>query len=134
MNNAKGEFDVKTIPQKADNKEAEEAKLGRMSLDKEFHGGLKAISKGEMIYAGTDVEGSGVYVALERITGSLDGKTGSFILHHTGIMTRGTPSLNVTVLPDSGTGELSGLAGTMTIKIEGGKHFYEFSYTLPGKN
>lgn len=132
MNNAAGAFDVKTIPQKTDNKEAEDAKLGRMSLDKQFHGELEAISKGEMIYAGTDVEGSAVYVALERVTGSLGGKKGSFVLYHTGVMTRGVSNLNVSVLPDSGTGELIGLKGTMTIKIEeGGKHFYGFSYTLP---
>lgn len=131
MKNAKGEFDVKTVPQKVDNKEAEEAKLGRMTLDKKFHGGLKAISKGEMIYAGTDIEGSGIYVALEKVTGSLGGKTGSFYLHHTGIMIRGVPNLSVSVVPDSGTGELIGITGTMTIRIEGGKHFYELNYTLP---
>ena len=134
MSNVAGAFDVKTIPQKADNKEAEEAKLGRMSLDKQFHGELEAISKGEMIYAGTETEGSAVYVALEKVTGSLGGKKGSFVLYHTGLMNRGVSSLNISVLPDSGTGELVGLTGKMNIKIEeGGKHFYEFSYTLPEK-
>lgn len=134
MINVAGAFDVKTIPQKTDNVQAEDAKLGRMSLDKQFHGDLNAVSKGEMIFAGTEIEGSGIYVALEKVTGSLGGKTGSFYLHHTGIMVRGTPNLRVSVVPDSGTGELAGLTGTMTIKIEeGGKHFYEFAFTLPGK-
>jgi hypothetical protein len=132
MEHANGAFDVKTLPQKTDNPEAESAKLGRMSLDKQFHGLLEATSKGEMIYIGTDVEGSGGYVAIERITGKLGGKSGSFALLHVGIMTRGAPDLTVTVLPDSGTGELVGLTGKMNIKIEsGGKHFYEFDYELP---
>lgn len=130
MNHISGAFEVKTIPQKTDNNEAESAKISRMSLDKEFLGDLKATSKGEMIFTGTDVEGSGVYVALERVTGTLGGRSGTFVLYHTGVMTRGAPHLSVSVLPDSGTGELAGLSGKMDIKIEGGKHFYEFEYSI----
>jgi Protein of unknown function (DUF3224) len=131
MEHVNGTFDVKTLPQKTDNPEAESAKLGRMSLDKQFNGPLEGVSKGEMIYIGTDVEGSGGYVAIERITGKLRGRSGSFALLHVGVMTRNAPNLTVTVLPDSGTGELVGLTGKMNIKIEGGKHFYEFEYELP---
>lgn len=130
-NHASGPFDVKVIPQKPDNKEAESANLGRMSLDKQFHGDLEAVSKGEMLSAMSEVKGSAGYVAMERVTGTLHGRKGSFVLQHTGTMTRGTPQLSVTVVPDSGTGELTGLSGSMNIKIEEGKHFYEFDYTLP---
>jgi hypothetical protein len=126
-----GEFEVKLNPQKSDNPEAESAGLSRMSLDKRFHGALEALSKGEMLSIMTEVQGSGVYVAIERVTGTLCGRSGSFILHHRGIMTRGAPELSVTVVPDSGTGDLTGLAGDMQIKMPGRKHFYEFSFTLP---
>jgi uncharacterized protein DUF3224 len=126
-----GEFEVKLNPQKPDNPEAESAGLGRMSLDKRFHGALEATSKGEMLSIMTEVKGSGVYVAIERVTGTLDGRAGTFILHHRGVMTRGVPELSVTVAPDSGAGELTGLTGEMQIKMPGGKHFYEFSYVLP---
>ncbi len=128
---AAGTFEVKIVPQKADNKPAEGANLGRMSIDKEFAGDLKGVSLGEMSSYMTETKGSGVYVAIERVTGTLQGRTGSFVLHHTGIMNRGVPTLAVTVVPDSGTGELVGIAGTLVIRIEGGKHFYEFDYTLP---
>ena len=126
-----GEFEVKLNPQKPDNPEAESAGLGRMSLDKRFHGALEATSKGEMLSIMTEVKSSGVYVAIERVTGTLDGRSGTFILHHRGVMTRGVPELSVTVVPDSGTGELTGLTGEMQIQMPGGKHFYEFSYALP---
>ena len=126
-----GEFEVKLNPQKPDNPEAESAGLSRMSLDKQFHGALEATSKGEMISIMTEVKGSGVYVAIERVSGALNGRRGSFILHHRGVMTRGTPELSVTVVPDSGTGELTGLTGDMQIKMPDGKHFYDFSYSLP---
>ena len=128
---ASGPFDVKLAPQKPDNPQAEEAKLGRMSLDKEFHGDLEASGKGEMISLMTETQGSAVYVAIERVTGKLHGRTGSFALHHTGIMTRGEPQLTVRVVPDSGSGELTGITGSMNIKIEGKKHYYEFDYALP---
>jgi hypothetical protein len=116
-----GEFEVKLNPQKSDNPEAESAGLGRMSLNKRFHGALEATSKGEMLSIMTEVKGWGVYVAIERVTGTLSGRSGSFILHHRGVMTRGTPELSVTVAPDSGTGELTGLTGDMQIKMPGGK-------------
>jgi hypothetical protein len=102
-----------------------------MSIDKQFHGDLEATSKGEMLTAmsGT-VKGSGAYVAVERVTGTLHGRAGSFALYHIGTMTRGTPHLAVTVVPDSGTGQLTGITGTMNIIIADGKHSYEFEYEL----
>ena len=128
---ASGTFEVKVNVQKADNKEAESAKLGRMSLDKQFHGELEATSAGEMLSVGTEVKGSAGYVAIERVNGILHGRAGTFALQHSGTMTRGEPQLSVTVVPDSGTGELVGIAGKMTINIVDRKHFYEFEYTLP---
>jgi len=128
---ASGTFEVKLKPQKADNVAAESANLGRMSIDKHFHGDLEATSKGEMLSAVTDVKDSAGYVAMERVTGTLHGLSGTFVLQHSGTMTRGAPQLSVTVVPDSGTGQLAGLAGEMTIKIADGKHFYKFDYTLP---
>jgi hypothetical protein len=128
---ASGTFDVKITPQKPDNKEAESANLSRMSIDKEFKGDLEGTSKGEMMAASTEVKGSAVYVALERVTGTLRGRTGTFVLQHSGVMTRGTPHLTITVVPDSGTGQLVGLTGEMMINIDNGKHSYEFEYTLP---
>jgi hypothetical protein len=126
---ASGTFDVKLSPQAA---EEGDAGLGRMSIDKQFHGDLEGTSKGFMLSsAATVVKGSGGYVAMERVTGTLKGRAGSFVLQHSGTMTRGTPQLSVTVVPDSGTGALEGLAGTMAIKIADGKHWYEFEYTLP---
>ncbi len=130
MNHAQGTFEVKITPQKPDNKEAENAHLGRMSIDKKFSGDLEATSQGEMLSAMTEVKGSAGYVAMERVSGTLHGLTGTFVLQHSGTMTRGAPALAVTVVPDSGTGQLAGIAGAMIIKIEGKKHFYEFDYTL----
>lgn len=126
---ASGTFDVKMTPQGAADK-AEEATVGRYSLDKTFHGDLVGTSKGEMLAVGTAVEGSAGYVAMEQVKGTLNGRSGGFALQHTGTMTRGAAELSVTVVPDSGTGELVGLAGRMTIKIADGKHFYDFAYTL----
>lgn len=123
---ATGTFEVQLAPQET------AAPLGRMSIDKQFHGDLQGTSKGEMLAAMTAVEGSAAYVALEQVTGTLAGRTGTFVLQHTGVMDRGTPSLTVTVVPDSGTGELAGITGTMRIIIEGGRHSYEFDYALPG--
>ena len=127
---ASGAFDVKATPQKPDNAVSESANLGRMALDKQFHGALEATSKGEMLSAMTE-KGSGGYVAMERVTGTLDGRSGSFLLQHSGTMTRGEPSMLISVVPDSGTGQLAGLAGTMVIEFPEGKHFYKFSYELP---
>jgi hypothetical protein len=128
-NHASGTFDVKLTPQGTDDK-GEGASFTRMSIEKQFHGDLEGTSKGEMLAADTPVKGSGVYVAIERVTGKLRGRTGAFILQHSGTMTRGAPQLTITVVPDSGTGELTGLAGKMTINIVDGKHFYEFEYTV----
>jgi hypothetical protein len=128
---ANGTFEVKLNVQKADNKEKESAKLGRMSSEKQFHGDLEGTSAGEMLSVGTEVKGSAGYVAMERVSGTLHGRTGTFALQHSGTMTRGEPQLSVTVVPDSRTGELVGIAGKMTIKIVEKKHFYEFEYTLP---
>jgi hypothetical protein len=126
---ASGTFDVKLTPQAAGDGDAG---LGRMSIDKQFHGDLEGTSRGFMVSsAATVVKGSGGYVAMERVTGTLKGRVGSFVLQHSGTMTRGTPQLSVTVVPDSGTGQLEGLVGTMTIKIDAGKHSYEFDYTMP---
>jgi hypothetical protein len=126
---AKGTFDVKVAPVAED--KAEGSTLGRYSLDKQYHGDLEATSKGEMLTAGTDVKGSAGYVAIERVTGTLGGRKGSFVLQHTGTMNRGTPTLTVSVVPDSGTDELAGLTGTLTIIIADGKHSYDFEYSLP---
>jgi hypothetical protein len=128
-NRATGPFEVKLSPQAAYNTDPT-ALLGRMSLDKRYHGDLEAISKGEMLTAGSTVQGSAAYVAVERVTGALKGKRGSFALQHMGTMTRGSPKLVVSVVPDSGTEELVGLSGTMSIDISGGKHSYVLDYTL----
>jgi len=127
---AAGPFEVKLTPDPFADKNMDST-LGRMLIEKQFHGDLEATSKGEMLTVATSVKGSGVYVAVERVTGSLQGRKGSFALHHTGVMTRGAPELHITVVPDSGTEELEGIIGTMMIKIEGGKHSYEFDYSLP---
>ena len=127
---ASGPFDVKLTPMAPDADAADSA-IGRMSLDKQFHGALEATSKGQMLAVRTGVEGSAGYVALERVRGTLEGRSGSFALQHSGTMTRGAPQLSVTVVPDSGTEGLTGLAGRMEIHIEGGKHSYTFEYTLP---
>jgi len=126
---ASGAFEVK-LTAAAAGADPGGSSLGRMSIDKQFHGDLEAVSKGEMLSAGTSVKGSAGYVAIEQVTGSLHGRSGSFVLQHYGIMNRGAPQLTVTVVPDSGTGELAGLAGTLAIKIVDGKHFYEIEYTL----
>ncbi|MET0618794.1 MAG: DUF3224 domain-containing protein [Thermoanaerobaculia bacterium] len=123
---AKGEFDVKVLPVAQDAASG----LGRMSIDKTFRGDLVGTSVGEMLTAMSPVEGSGAYVAVERVRGTLGGRKGSFALRHTGVMERGKPSLTITVVPDSGTDELAGMAGTLEIEITGGKHFYELEYTL----
>jgi hypothetical protein len=126
---ASGTFEVKLTPLPMADK-AEDAPLGRMSIDKQFHGDLEATSKGEMLTAGTAVKGSAGYVAIERVSGTLQGRSGTFVLQHSGTMTRGAPQLTVTVVPDSGTGQLVGLAGKLAIKIADGKHSYDLEYTL----
>jgi Protein of unknown function (DUF3224) len=126
---ASGTFDVKITPQKADNPVAERGKHGRMSIDKHYHGELEGDGAGEMLSA-MATKDSGVYVAVERVTATLQGRKGSFLLHHTGLMNRGAQSLKISVVPDSGEGELKGISGTMNIKIEKGQHFYELEYEL----
>jgi hypothetical protein len=128
MAHARGTFEVKLTPQ-ADGDAG--AGLGRMILDKRFHGDLEATSQGQMLSAGTAVQGSAGFVALERVSGTLLGRTGTFVLQHHGLMNRGTPSLTITVVPDSGTGELTGLTGMMSIEIAEGRHSYDFEHTLP---
>ena len=123
---ATGTFHVTLTPQ-----DTGDAALGRLTLDKQFHGDLEATSRGTMLTAGTAVQGSAGYVAIELVSGTLHGRRGSFVLQHTGTMTRGTPELAVTVVPDSATGELTGLAGRMRIINDAGKHGYELDYTLP---
>ena len=125
-----GNFDVKLTPQASPDKPAD-AVPARMSINKQFHGELEASSVGEMLSAMGNVKGSAGYVAIEQVTGSLQGRNGSFVLQHSGTMDRGTPQLSVSVVPDSGTGELAGLQGTMKINMADGKHFYEFDFTLP---
>jgi predicted flavoprotein YhiN len=125
---ASGSFEVKLTPQATEDPVGGVTRA-RMSIDKQFHGDLEATSKGEMLSAVTSVKGSAGYVAIEQVTGTLHGLSGSFVLQHTGIMTRGAPQLTVTVVPDSGTDQLTGLAGQMKINIVDGKHFYEFEYT-----
>jgi Protein of unknown function (DUF3224) len=124
---ATGTFEVKLTPQ--DDKSAEG--LGRMTIAKQVHGDLEGTSTGQMLTSMTKTQGSAAYVAIERVTGTLHGRTGSFDLHHLGIMNRGTQQLTITVVPDSGTDQLTGITGTMTIKISDGKHSYEFDYSLP---
>ncbi len=127
---AQGEFSVNLAPQALADGDADPS-MGRLSLDKQFHGELQAKSKGEMLSARSSVQGSAGYVAIERVTGSIHGHSGSFVLQHSGSMDRGTPTLSVNVVPDSGTDELAGLSGSMTIDIREGKHYYTFEYTMP---
>ena len=127
---ASGTFNVKVTPQAADDY-ADATALGRMTLDKQFTGDLQATSKGQMLTGMSSVKGSAGYVAIERVSGVLAGRRGTFVLQHSGTMTRGTPSLVITVVPDSGTEALTGLSGTMVIDVTGGRHSYTFDYTLP---
>lgn len=127
---ASGAFEVKLSPQAADDSSPGSA-VGRMLLDKQFHGDLEATSKGQMLAARSAVDGSAGYVAMEQVRGTLHGRSGTFVLQHSGIMTRGAPQLVITIVPDSGTDQLAGISGTMTINIANGKHSYEFDYTLP---
>ena len=128
---ARGTFEVKMTPQPQD--DGAGGGFDRLFGDKKFHGELEAISKSQMLAARTAVEGSAGYVALELVTGKLNGKRGSFVLQHKGTMRKGVYDMNVTVLPDSGTDELVGINGKMTIIIEGSKHSYNFEYTLGSK-
>ena len=128
MIHATGPFDVKVTPQD-DN--SDDPLLSRMVLDKTYHGDLDATARGQMLAAGTAVKGSGAYVAIEKVSGTLQGRSGTFILQHMGTMAQNAPQLTINVVPDSGTGDLIGLSGEMTIMISpDGKHSYDFEYTL----
>ena len=128
---ATGPFDVKLAPQTL-SPVAEKSGLGRMSLDKQFHGALEATSTGEMLAFRSATPGSAGYVAMESVRGTLDGRTGTFVLQHSSTMTRGEPLQSITVVPDSGTDGLAGLAGRMVVDIApGGAHSYRFDYTPP---
>ncbi len=122
---AKGTFAVKLTPA--------EGAVTRMTIDKVFYGDLNGTSKGEMLAAMTPVKGSAGYVAIETVTGELAGRKGAFTLQHSGTMSGNKQELSVTVVPDSATGDLAGLAGRMAIRIEGKEHFYEFTYSLPAR-
>ncbi|MBI3651095.1 MAG: DUF3224 domain-containing protein [Acidobacteria bacterium] len=124
---ASGTFAVKVTP--VDNKSAD-ASLGRMTLEKQYHGDLEATGTGQMLTAGSASKGSGGYVAIEKVSGSLQGRKGTFMLQHSGTMKGGEAQLTITVVPNSGTDELQSLAGKLDIKIADGKHFYTFEYTL----
>lgn len=127
MTQATGTFEVKLTPQ--DDK-SEDKTTGRLTIEKTWAGDLQGTSKGQMLTGGDPAKGSAGYVAIEKVTGTLKGKKGSFILQHSGTMDRGESELKITVVPDSGTDELEGLTGTMTIKIEPGKHSYGFEYRI----
>ena len=127
---ARGTFEVQVKPVAGD-EYADGATMGRMTLDKQFSGDLEGTGKGQMITGMGSVKGSAAYSAIDRITGTVHGRHGSFIIQHTGIMTRGAPSLVITIVPDSGTEQLAGISGTLEINVEGKVHSYVLSYTLP---
>ena len=127
---ATGSFEVTMQPQSTP-EPAPGAALGRLSLEKTFDGDLVGVGKGEMLTAMTETPGSAGYVAIERVTGTLHGRTGSFVFQHAGTMDRGAKTLSVTVVPDSGTEQLAGIAGRFAIEIVDGQHRYEFDYALP---
>ena len=129
IKHAKGTFEVKMKPQAPEDNVGDPGII-RMSLDKNFSGDLEGTSTGKMLAIGTEVEGSAGYVAIERVNGKLNGLNGTFALQHSGIMNRGSGHLVITVVPDSGTGDLIGLNGKLMIEIAEGKHFYDFEYTL----
>jgi hypothetical protein len=128
---ARGAFDVKLTP-RPDDTDPDKASIGRMSAVKQYHGDLDGIGTGDMLTAMTAVKDSAVYVAIERVTGTLKGRRGSFTLSHIGTMTRGAQDLKIAIVPDSGTDQLTGIAGRMSITIDkDGRHFYDLEYTLP---
>jgi uncharacterized protein DUF3224 len=130
MRRATGSFEVSLEP--LSNAEvSSDALLGRLLLNKKFIGDLAASARGQMLSAGTTTRGSAGYVAIDQVTGTLDGRKGSFLLQHSGSMQRGVPSLSIRVVPDSGTDELAGLTGTLSINVVDGKHFYDFLYSFP---
>lgn len=129
MLHARGTFEVKMAPLAADAPAG--STHGRMSLDKVYSGDLVATGKGEMIAIRPSEEGSGVYLALERVSGTLGGREGGFSLAHRGVMNRGAQELSITIVPGSGDGALTGIAGDLKLDIRDGEHFYDIAYTLP---
>lgn len=130
---AKGTFVVKVSPAEA-SALAKEAEIGRMTIDKAFSGDIEGTSKGEMLTGGTESTGAMAYVALERVTGAVNGRSGSFLLMHNASMLKSDPAsggMQITVVPQSGTDKLAGITGKMTIVIEGAKHNYDLEYELP---
>jgi hypothetical protein len=127
---ARGAFDVKMTPEAVDAGDGG-VTVSRLAIDKQYRGDLTAEGKGVMLSATTAVKGSAGYTAMERVTGALHGRRGSFVLQHTGTMTRGAPQLTIAIVPDSGTGELTGIVGSCGITIADGAHFYELQYTCP---
>jgi hypothetical protein len=130
MTHATGTFEVKITPQ-APQEGVDDPGVGRMVIEKHFQGDLQAHSKGHMLAVGTPIDGSAGYVAMEQVHGSVHGRHGSFALQHSGTMHRGTPQLSVTIVPDSGTEDLAGIAGELTITVANGVHSYDLHYTLP---
>ncbi len=128
---ARGTFDVDLTPRSLEAPTFQEG-AASMSLTKVLRGDLEGTSVGEMLAVRSDVDGSAGYVAMEMVTGSLHGRSGTFWLQHSSTMDRNAPTQSITVVPDSGTGDLDGLRGDFTISIVEGQHFYEFDYTLPG--
>jgi Protein of unknown function (DUF3224) len=126
---ASGPFDVKIVPQPGD-----DDSVGRLSIDKHYHGELDATGTGQMLTGGDYKSGSAGYVAMEKITGTLQGRRGSFIVQHSGTLTQGAQQLTITIVPGTGTGQLTGITGKMDVKINDGKHLYELDYTLPESN
>jgi hypothetical protein len=127
LRHAKGQFDVKITPQES----APDAAVARMLLYKEFHGDLEAIAHGEMMAAGEPLTNAGVYVAIDRVTGTLHGRSGSFLMAHRGIRNAEGQELSIVIVPGSGTGQLTGITGTLGIEIVGKEHFYNVEYELP---
>ena len=137
IEHASGTFDVKLAPQQdagvQSSDPAKQPTVGRLLLSKQFHGDLIAKSEGQMLAYRSTVNGSAGYVAMEQVAGILRGRSGTFVLQHSGTMNRGAATLDLNVVPDSGTDELAGLVGSMKINIVEGKHFYEFDYEIPAR-
>lgn len=130
MNRATGSFEVSLQPL-SNTEITSDAMLGRLLLNKKFSGDLVAAARGQMLSAATATKGSAGYVAIDHVSGTLDGRNGSFLLQHSGSMNRGVPTLSIKVVPDSGTDELAGISGTLSINVVDGKHFYDFLYSFP---
>jgi len=129
MKRAAGSFEV-TVKPLSNAEVSADAMFGRFLLIKKFSGDLEASARGQMLSAGTSTKGSAGYVAIDQVTGTLEGRKGGFVLQHSGCMNRGAPTLSILVVPDSGTDELTGLTGTLSINIVDGKHFYDFLYSF----